>query len=68
VTHEHHDVVVREGGGGFSSGLILGIILVVLVIVVAIWYFGLGGFARGQTQEGGGSEQVPVPSVPAPSY
>ncbi len=34
-------VVERDGGSGFSAGLVVGIILI-LLLALAVWYFGLG--------------------------
>ncbi|MDP8905198.1 MAG: hypothetical protein M3N29_07770 [Chloroflexota bacterium] len=68
MTHDHHDrdVVVTDGGGGASVGMIVGIIVAVLIVLALIWYFGFAG-GLGNNQPAEGPEiNIEQPQNPAP--
>jgi hypothetical protein len=60
MTHEHHDTVVTDGGGGTGAGMIVGIVVAVLIVLALIWYF---GFA--QNPPGDQTINVNPPEVPS---
>jgi hypothetical protein len=64
---DQNTVVVKDGGS--STGMILGVIAII-AIVAAIWFFALGPGAgsKSDTNDGGTTINVEVPSgVPNPS-
>jgi hypothetical protein len=72
MTHEHDTVVVTDGRGDTSMGMVLGI-LAVIVLLVAVWFFALGPGSSGSstttnnnTTNNGGNNN-PVPTAPAPA-
>ena len=64
MTHEHHDTVVTDGGGGTGAGMIIGIVVAVLIVLALIWYF---GFAQNPGNDQTININPPeVPAEPAP--
>ena len=55
-------VVERDGGSGFSAGLVLGIILI-LLLAIAVWYFGLGPGHAGYLPAAPAAPSFALPSV-----
>jgi hypothetical protein len=65
---DRNTVVVKDGSGGSSTGVLLGVVLIILVLA-GIWYFALGPGAGSSGSNPDTNINVNLPSleIPAPS-